>query len=91
MYTMVLFIVEDAQILLHYMMHRVPLLWRVHKIHHSATILTPLTFFRIHPIESLLYYGRSSLPQAQLQDYSSGCFEIPSLRGNMVSQQLDFR
>ena len=32
----------------HYMMHRLPALWALHKIHHSAEVLTPLTRYREH-------------------------------------------
>lgn len=32
----------------HYTMHRVPALWAIHKIHHSAEVLTPLTRSREH-------------------------------------------
>jgi sterol desaturase/sphingolipid hydroxylase (fatty acid hydroxylase superfamily) len=34
----------------HYLSHRVPFLWEFHKVHHSATVLTPITKFRVHPI-----------------------------------------
>lgn len=34
----------------HYLSHRIPFLWEFHKVHHSATVLTPLTNFRVHPI-----------------------------------------
>jgi sterol desaturase/sphingolipid hydroxylase (fatty acid hydroxylase superfamily) len=34
----------------HYLAHRIPFLWEFHKVHHSATVLTPLTNFRVHPI-----------------------------------------
>lgn len=37
----------------HYLMHRVPLLWEFHKVHHSAQVLTPITAFRVHPGEIL--------------------------------------
>lgn len=54
-YTIVLFVAWDlSRYLVHRLMHAVPLLWRFHQVHHSATILTPLTFFRVHPIESVL-------------------------------------
>ena len=53
------FIAEDAsRFFLHFAMHRVPLLWRFHRVHHSAEILTPLTLFRVHPVEHLLYFVR---------------------------------
>jgi len=34
----------------HYLSHRIPFLWEFHKVHHSATSLTPLTNFRVHPV-----------------------------------------
>jgi len=33
---------------IHYTMHKVPALWAIHKIHHSAEVLTPLTRYREH-------------------------------------------
>ena len=59
MYTVVFFVAEDlSRFLLHRAMHRVPMLWRFHKVHHSATTLTPLTLHRVHPVETCLYYAR---------------------------------
>jgi sterol desaturase/sphingolipid hydroxylase (fatty acid hydroxylase superfamily) len=39
----------------HYIKHRVPALWELHKVHHSANVLTPLTVFRIHPLDGLIF------------------------------------
>jgi sterol desaturase/sphingolipid hydroxylase (fatty acid hydroxylase superfamily) len=39
----------------HYLSHRVPLLWEFHKVHHSATVLTPLTNFRVHPVYMCIF------------------------------------
>ena len=39
----------------HYLKHRVPILWEFHKVHHSATVLTPLTIFRVHPVDSIIF------------------------------------
>ncbi len=62
LYSVVLFLVEDVtRFALHKALHQVPLLWRFHQVHHSATLLTPLTFFRVHPVESILYQLRSIL------------------------------
>ena len=36
-------------------MHRVPALWEFHKVHHSAEVLTPLTEWRQHPLELMLF------------------------------------
>ena len=39
----------------HWLMHRIPVLWEFHKVHHSAEVLTPLTEWRQHPIELVLF------------------------------------
>ncbi|MQQ09661.1 hypothetical protein GFB49_14435 [Epibacterium sp. SM1979] len=37
----------------HYLKHRVPILWELHKVHHSAEVMTPITAMRRHPIEAV--------------------------------------
>lgn len=39
----------------HYLSHRIPFLWEFHKVHHSATVLTPLTNFRVHPVYMCIF------------------------------------
>jgi sterol desaturase/sphingolipid hydroxylase (fatty acid hydroxylase superfamily) len=39
----------------HWLAHRVPLLWEFHKVHHTATVLTPLTNFRVHPVYTWVF------------------------------------
>lgn len=39
----------------HYLNHAVPFLWELHKVHHSAEVLTPLTNSRVHPLDGLLF------------------------------------
>jgi sterol desaturase/sphingolipid hydroxylase (fatty acid hydroxylase superfamily) len=59
-FTTTLFILDDfSRYLLHRLMHRIPLLWRFHRAHHSATNLTPLTVLRTHPIEAVLFSLRA--------------------------------
>jgi sterol desaturase/sphingolipid hydroxylase (fatty acid hydroxylase superfamily) len=33
----------------------VPVLWELHKVHHSAEVLTPLTTFRMHPLDTFVF------------------------------------
>jgi len=40
--------------LTHYLMHKVPLLWYFHEVHHSAEVLTPVTVYRVHPVEDFV-------------------------------------
>ena len=35
----------------HRMHHKIPLLWHFHAVHHSAEVMTPLTLFRMHPVD----------------------------------------
>ncbi|MGH1343072.1 MAG: sterol desaturase family protein [Nannocystales bacterium] len=61
-YTAVLFVAWDfSRFALHWLMHRSTLLWQFHQVHHSASSLTPLTLYRVHPVESLLYRLRGVL------------------------------
>ena len=40
---------------LHFMQHKIPLLWQFHKVHHSGEVMHPLSNFREHPIDNLTY------------------------------------
>ena len=48
---------ELAYWLFHMLSHRWPVLWAFHKVHHSAESLSPLTNFRTHPVDSVLFYN----------------------------------
>lgn len=62
LYTAVLFLCWDfSRFLLHLLAHRVPPLWELHKVHHSAEVMTPLTIFRSHPVETFLFAARGVL------------------------------
>jgi sterol desaturase/sphingolipid hydroxylase (fatty acid hydroxylase superfamily) len=39
----------------HYLSHRIPVLWEFHKVHHTAEVLSPLTNFRMHPVNSVVF------------------------------------
>lgn len=61
-FTVALFVVSDfSRWALHALLHRVPALWELHQVHHSAQVLTPLTYYRTHPLESALYAARGAL------------------------------
>jgi sterol desaturase/sphingolipid hydroxylase (fatty acid hydroxylase superfamily) len=61
-YTIVLFVSWDAsRFVVHRLMHRVPTLWAFHRVHHTAEVLTPLTLYRTHPVENLIYDARGFL------------------------------
>lgn len=47
--------------LIHLAEHRIPALWAIHKVHHSAEVLTPLTRYREHVLEGPLYAAGAAL------------------------------
>lgn len=62
LYTLALFVVGDfSRYWLHRLLHLVPSLWEIHKVHHSAKTLNPLTFYRVHPVENILFGLRYAL------------------------------
>ncbi|MEB3287383.1 MAG: sterol desaturase family protein [Vampirovibrionales bacterium] len=54
-FTVTMVIINDFGVYLtHRLQHALPFLWEFHKTHHSAEVLTPMTEYRIHPIDFLL-------------------------------------
>lgn len=46
---------------IHYLHHRIPVLWEFHKVHHSAEVMTPITAYRMHPVEIILNLNLTAL------------------------------
>ncbi|MBN3560838.1 sterol desaturase family protein [Aliamphritea spongicola] len=40
---------------IHMLQHRIPFLWEFHKVHHSAEVMHPLTNYREHPVDNVVY------------------------------------
>jgi len=54
-YTVLIFVAYDfGRFVAHSLLHDVQVLWEFHKVHHSAEVLTPLTSFRVHPVDLAL-------------------------------------
>ncbi len=54
------FLLDDfSRFFTHWLLHKVPTLWLFHQVHHSATVLTPFTVFRTHPVEGGIFFLRS--------------------------------
>ncbi len=53
-----LFLTQDfCRFVTHYLHHKSPIFWPFHAVHHSADVLTPVTFYRAHPV----YYAIQQL------------------------------
>jgi len=56
--TVALFLAYDLGYWLdHLLSHRIPVLWEFHKVHHTAEVLSPLTNFRVHPVDTVVFYN----------------------------------
>jgi sterol desaturase/sphingolipid hydroxylase (fatty acid hydroxylase superfamily) len=52
LYTVLFFVAYDfGRFLAHWVQHQFDSLWQFHKVHHSAEALTPITSFRVHPVD----------------------------------------
>jgi sterol desaturase/sphingolipid hydroxylase (fatty acid hydroxylase superfamily) len=47
----------------HRLSHKIPVLWRIHRVHHSDTSMDSSTFFRTHPFE-VVVFGTSQMIMA---------------------------
>jgi sterol desaturase/sphingolipid hydroxylase (fatty acid hydroxylase superfamily) len=64
LFTVFFFVIDDfSRFYVHRLMHRIPVLWAFHQVHHSAETMTPFTIFRTHPIEGLIFALRTSIVQ----------------------------
>lgn len=54
-FTITMLIAYDlSYYLYHRMQHRIPLLWELHKVHHSAQVMIGVTKDRVHPIDEIM-------------------------------------
>jgi len=51
---------------IHRASHKVPILWRLHRVHHSDTSMDSSTVFRFHPLELILIYQTGNIVTAAL-------------------------
>ena len=65
LFTAIHFITDDfTKFFVHRCMHKWQFLWELHKVHHSATTLTPMTVFRTHHLEGIIFSFRGAATQA---------------------------
>jgi len=75
-FSLVLFIIEDfSRFFVHWLYHRIPFLWKYHSVHHSATVLTPLTLYRVHSIEYFLNNCRGVIVVGTVSGMFMFCFD----------------
>lgn len=54
-FTITMFLAYDlSYYIYHYLQHRVPFMWELHKVHHSAEVMVGVTKDRVHPVDELM-------------------------------------
>lgn len=48
-------VVDFISYFVHYLQHKIPVLWQFHKVHHSAEVMHPMSNFREHPVDNFFY------------------------------------
>ena len=69
---------ELAYWLDHLLSHKIPFLWQFHMVHHSAETLSPLTNFRVHPVDSVVFYNIVALCLGLTQGLLNHGFATPA-------------
>jgi sterol desaturase/sphingolipid hydroxylase (fatty acid hydroxylase superfamily) len=59
-------VLDASTYVAHRLMHRIPLLWRVHRVHHSDPFVDATTAFRQHPLETLVRFAFIVVPVCAL-------------------------
>ncbi len=74
-YTAAVFVAHDlGRFISHWLLHRFDFLWEIHQVHHSATVMTPITSYRVHPIELALMSTTPTLLVALTTVVFNFCF-----------------
>jgi sterol desaturase/sphingolipid hydroxylase (fatty acid hydroxylase superfamily) len=80
--------------LFHWAAHKFPPLWAIHKLHHSAEVMTPLTAARVHPLERLVMGPSTALTTGLILGpmlyFYAGETDMPTIFGLDVFSVLFF-
>lgn len=64
---------------IHYLQHKIPFLWAFHKVHHSLEVMHPLSNYREHPIDNIVYAIGTGAAHGLLMGLASNLFGyVPS-------------
>jgi sterol desaturase/sphingolipid hydroxylase (fatty acid hydroxylase superfamily) len=95
LFTVALSMASDfGYFLFHWAAHKFPPLWAIHKLHHSAEVMTPLTAARVHPLERLVMGPSMALTTGliigPLLYFYAGATDMPTIFGMDVFAVLFF-
>ncbi|MBN2530477.1 MAG: sterol desaturase family protein [Deltaproteobacteria bacterium] len=86
-----LVILDFVEWCIHNLLHRIPFLWRIHRLHHSIHHMDWMGNFRFHPFEILVYFTIRYIPALLLgasKDAAIWAGSISLLIGNLNHSNL---
>jgi sterol desaturase/sphingolipid hydroxylase (fatty acid hydroxylase superfamily) len=83
-YALAILLVDLSHYAHHYLYHAVPILWRVHQVHHSDPDYDWSTGLRFHPLEALLSQGGDLLVIALLAPPALAVLALEALEGALT-------
>ena len=57
-FALTIVVIDLAYYVQHYLLHRIPMLWRMHRTHHTDQEYDFSTGVRFHPFEAVTDHGR---------------------------------
>ncbi len=76
-------IADFCNFLVHFLEHKVRVLWEFHKVHHSTLFLIPISNRRIHPVQEIIDAGLIMLSIGAFLGVTSYAFGLP-IRDNLL-------
>jgi sterol desaturase/sphingolipid hydroxylase (fatty acid hydroxylase superfamily) len=84
-------VVQDLMVFLsHYLEHKVPILWELHKVHHSLPVMTPLSNRRHHPWQLVFEGGFSNFGAGFILGSVSYIVNVPVLDNALLGTDSYF-
>jgi sterol desaturase/sphingolipid hydroxylase (fatty acid hydroxylase superfamily) len=74
----------------HYLMHKLPALWEIHKVHHSAEFLLPITNRRFHPLQEIIDNAGNMFPVGMFLGITSYAFALPVYDNSIIGLDAYF-
>ena len=72
----------------HMLAHKLPALWEFHKVHHQAEVLSPVTAYRVHPVDTVVFANIVALTMGVANGIIHFAFGIPRASVSLFDQHL---
>ncbi len=74
----------------HYLMHKIGVLWEMHKVHHASEFLIPITNRRVHPWQEIIDNGTSAVVAGAIMGLASYALSLPITDASLLGVDVYF-